>query len=202
MEPGSERVDERLLLEVLSDFAHPLGGRFDVSEVLYRLAENVVAILGVAGAGVSVADDRGLLRPVTAINELTAQLERVEEANQQGPCVDSFHQGVVIRVARLSEETARWPEWCAEAKRHGIEAVLGVPLRAGDAVVGAMNIYNAGAREWIDSDVQVVGIPDLGRRSVRRPAQHARRHGAGLRSLADAVVNLGLRPPRKPPSRS
>jgi GAF domain-containing protein len=245
--PGEEeRVDERLLLEVLSDFAHTLAGRFDVSEVLYRLAENVVSILGVAGAGVSVVDDEGRLRPVTWINELTAQLERVEEANQQGPCVDSFLQGVVIRVPRLSEETGHWPEWCAEAKRHGVEAVLGVPLRAGETVIGAMNVYSIEARQWRDDDVQVAQVltdmaagyvanaSDLeqSRRVTEQLTEalesriiieqakgmlaseyrisvdeafkvlrsHSRRHGASLRALADAVVNLGLRPPQNPPS--
>src|SRR5690349_21625472 len=81
-----ERLDNRRLLEVLSDFAHTLARRFEVSEVLYRLADNVVAILGVAGAGVSVVDEHGRLRPVTAVNELTRQLEQREEKNQQGPC--------------------------------------------------------------------------------------------------------------------
>ncbi|HYH52018.1 MAG TPA: GAF and ANTAR domain-containing protein [Acidimicrobiia bacterium] len=245
METG-DRADEGLLLDVLSDFAHTLAGRFDVSEVLYRLAENVVGILDVAGAGVSVVDDQGRLRPVTTINELTARLESVEEATQEGPCVDSFQNGTVIRVDRLSDEEHRWPAWCAQAKCHGVEAVLGIPLRGGDEVIGAMNIYNVGPRQWRDSDVRVAQLladmaagyvanaSDL-ERSRRTTEQltealdsrivieqakgmlaaeyrisvdqaftllrnHARGHGASLKGVAEAVVNLGLRPPARPPS--
>jgi GAF domain-containing protein len=240
-----ERIDEQLLLTVLADFAHTLARRFDVSEVLYRLAENVVAILNVAGTGVSVVDDAGRLRPVTAINELTRQLEEVEEAAQQGPCVDSFHRSEVVKVPRLVERADEWPEWSAEAKRHGIEAVLGIPLRVEGQAIGAMNIYSAEPREWRDAEVQVAQVlgdiaasyvanaSDLeqSRRTTEQLREalesriiveqakgmlaseylitvdqafallrdHSRRHGAGLRGVADAVVNLGLRPPRKRP---
>lgn len=239
---SGERIDDDLLLDALSGFAHTLASRFEVSEVLYRLAENVVSILQVAGAGVSVVDDQGRLRPVTAINELTAQLETVEEANQQGPCVDSFQRGEVVRVPRLSERADEWPEWSAEAKRHGVEAVLGIPLRVEGTPIGAMNIYAAEARQWRDADVRVAQVlADMASSYVanasdlqqeRRTTEqlrealesrviieqakgmlaseyrvsvdhafavlrdHSRRHGASLRGVAEAVVTLGLRPPR------
>ncbi|MEW6470979.1 MAG: GAF and ANTAR domain-containing protein [Actinomycetota bacterium] len=239
-----DRIDGELLLEVLSGFAHTLAGRFDVSEVLYRLAENVVAILKVAGTGVSVVDEQGRLRPVTAINELTAQLERVEEATQQGPCVDSFQRGEVIRVDSLQERAGEWPEWSAEAKRHGVEAVLGIPLQVDGRTIGAMNVYASEPRRWRDADVRaarvlgdmaasyVANASDLeqSRRTTEQLREalesriiieqakgmlaseyrisvdqafvvlrdHSRRHGASLRGVAEAVVTLGLRPPRKP----
>src|SRR5207244_2727701 len=125
-----KRIDDDLLLEALSAFAHTLAGRFEVSEVLYRLAENVVAVLRVAGAGVSVVDDHGRLRPVTAINELTAQLENVEEAGQQGPCVDSFRRGEVIRVPRPADRADECPARSGDAKGYGDEAARGRARRA------------------------------------------------------------------------
>src|SRR5581483_1423416 len=134
--------DEELLTSVLSEFAHTLAGRFDVSEVLYRLAEHVIEILGVAGAGVSVVDDGGRLRPVTAPNELTRTLESVEEEHQQGPCVDAFHSGEVVVVSRLAEDAHRWPEWSAAAAECDVQSVLGVPLRVHEQSLGALNIYS------------------------------------------------------------
>jgi hypothetical protein len=104
-----EHVDEQLPLRVLSDFAHTLARRFEVSEVLYRLTENVMSILKVAGAGVSLVDDQGRLRPVTAVNELTAELERVQEAAQQGSCVDSFRDSKAVRVPRLADQASGFP---------------------------------------------------------------------------------------------
>ncbi len=143
---------------MLSEFAHTLANRFEVSEVLYRLAEHVVEILGVAGTGVSVVDDAGKLRPVTGINELTTGLEAAEERLQEGPCVDAFHQGAVVVVADLDEDGHRWPNWTAEAKERGVRAVIGVPLRVREDSLGAMNIYSDTPRQWRQSEVRVARV--------------------------------------------
>ena len=54
-----DNFDPELLTRVLSEFAHTLANRFEVSEVLYRLAEHVVEILGVAGTGVASSVSTG-----------------------------------------------------------------------------------------------------------------------------------------------
>jgi GAF domain-containing protein len=236
-------IDEELLTRVLGEFARTLAGRFDVSEVLYRLSEHVIEILGVEGTGVSVVDKEGKLRPVTAPNELTRQLESCEEEHQQGPCVDAFHQGDVVVVADLAGYAERWPEWCREADRLGVQAVLGIPLLVRDESLGAMNIYSSEPRQWRDSEVRVARVlcdiaasyvsnasdldeaqrtaeqlqEALDSRIIIEQAKgvlaaeqrisvddafqilrdHSRRHGASLRSVAEAVVNLGLRPVRR-----
>lgn len=156
--PRQERFDVELLTTVLSEFAHTLAGRFDVSEVLYRLVEHVIQILGVDGAGVSVVDEHGNLRPVTVPNELTRALEAVEEAHQQGPCIDAFHAGEVVVVPRLAEQAAKWPDWCRTADALGVQAVLGIPLLAHGEPLGAMNIYSLAERDWQDSDVRVARV--------------------------------------------
>jgi GAF domain-containing protein len=250
---GARRVtapsgfDHDLLLRVLSEFAGTLAGRFEVSEVLFRLTEHVVEILGVAGAGVSVTDEEGRLRRVTAINELTAALESVEEDHQEGPCIDAFRDGTVVVVPRLDRESEKWPEWSAAARQHGIHAVVGVPLRVNDDSLGAMNIYSLDEREWREDEVRaaqvladmaasyVANASDLeqsrrtaeqlqdaldsriiieqakgalaaeGRISVDEAfdilRDHARTHGATLRAVASAVVDLGLRPAGGPGTR-
>lgn len=208
--------------------------------MLYRLAEHVVAILDVAGTGVSLVDEEGRLRPVTGINQLTALLEATEEQFQEGPCVDAFRDGVVVAVADLDDKPESWPRWSAEAKARGVRAVLGVPLRVRDEALGAMNIYSTEPREWSDSDVRSAQVLsdmaasyvanasalDESRRTTEQLREalesrviieqakgmlatelqisidkafvvlrdHARRNSASMRSVAHAVVNLGLRP--------
>jgi GAF domain-containing protein len=150
--------DEELLTRVLSEFAHTLADRFEVSEVLYRLAEHVVDILAVAGTGVSVVDENGDLRPVTGINELTTGLEAAEERLQEGPCVDAFHQGELIVVTDLDEQAHRWPRWAAEAKERGVRAVIGLPLRVRTDSLGAMNIYSDRPRQWRQAEIRVARV--------------------------------------------
>jgi len=240
----SERtIDSDLLTRVLSEFAHTLASRFEVSEVLYRLAEHVIEILDVAGCGVSVVDEEGKLRPVTAINELTRELEATEEANQEGPCVDAFHQGDVVVVPRLADQAEKWPAWSKQAAAFGVHAVLGVPLCVNDQPLGAMNLYGYDERQWSEQEIRVARVLcDMAASYVmnaseldeaRRVAEqlrealesrviieqakgalaaeqritvdeafvvlrsHARSHGASLRSVSEAVVQLGLRPRRR-----
>lgn len=236
-------IDTDLLTRVLSDFAHTLASRFEVSEVLYRLAEHVTEILDVAGCGVSVVDREGKLRPVTAINELTRQLEATEEEHQQGPCVDAFHDGNVVVVPRLVEQADKWPDWSKQAGELGVHAVLGVPLCVNDQTLGAMNLYTHDEREWPEAEIRIAQVLcdmaasyvvnaselDEARRVAEQLGEaldsriiieqakgvlaaeqhisveeafvvlrtHSRTHGASLRSVAQAVVQLGLRPKRR-----
>jgi GAF domain-containing protein len=238
-EPG---FDEEILTTALSDFAHSLASGFEISEVLYRLAEHVTEILHVAGAGVSLVDASKRLRRVTVVNELTDRLESVEEARQEGPCVDAFHDGRVIVVPDLGTAAGSWPRWSAEAQRLGIKAVLGIPLRARGKLLGAMNVYNSSVRSWRASEIRVAQVLadmaagyvstaselELSRRTAEQLQEaldsrivieqakgvlaaerhisvaeafvvlreHARDNGAALKAVADAVVNLGLRPAR------
>jgi transcriptional regulator with GAF, ATPase, and Fis domain len=231
--------DESLFLKALSEFAQTLAHRYEVSDALMHLAEHVVDILDLAGAGVSVRDDDGLLRPVTPVNELTVDLEGTEEAKQEGPCIDAFHDGVLV-VERVSDAVERWPAWTARAIDRGIVNVAGVPMRAGDDVIGAINLYSARHEPFTEAELQtaqvladmasayVVGASELDKsrrtneqlqaalesRVVIEQAKgliagergvsvdeafevlrsHARRRGASLRSVAEAVVRLGMRP--------
>lgn len=50
-------ADQELLVRVLSEFARTLAGNFAVSDVLHDLAERVTEVLGVPGAGVSLANE-------------------------------------------------------------------------------------------------------------------------------------------------
>ncbi len=232
--------DDEVLIDVLSEFAQTLTGRFEVSEVLYRLAEHVITILDVRGAGVSVVDENGQLRPVTGINELTLTLESVEEQFQEGPCVDAFKQGDIIVVEEIERDIDRWPKWASEAMRRNVHAVLGIPLRVRDESIGAMNVYNSEPRKWREPDVRVARVltdmaasyvanaseleqsrrtteqlrEALGSRIIIEQAKgvisvdqqcsvddafallrdHSRRHNVSLRAVAEAVVQLGLRP--------
>lgn len=153
-----KRIDEELLTKVLSEFAHTLAFRFDVSEVLYRLVEHVIDILRVDGAGVSVVDEDGSLRPVTTPNELTRELEAREEEHQQGPCVDAFRKGEEVVVARLADQAEQWPDWSEKASELGVHAVLGIPLSTNNQSLGAMNIYSLAERDWQPSEVRVARV--------------------------------------------
>jgi len=232
-------ADHRLLTKTLSEFAATLVKDFSISDVLHDLAERATAVVGADGAGVSVQHaDR--LRFATALDERCSGLERVQEHEQAGPCVDALEAGEVVAVADLAEAAYGWGGYGRAAREAGIAAVLGVPMRLDGEKIGTLNIYSNTRRDWSGEDVDAARVladiaasyvinasklaqqrrlneqlqEALDSRLVIEQAKgilaaergisineafevlrrHARSHRAALRSVAEAVVSLGLRP--------
>ena len=101
-------------------------------------------------------DDR--LRYMTAEIQASGQLERIQEWQQAGPCRDAYETGEVVRVSDVREESARWPEFAATSTRRGVAGVAGIPMRLADKIIGTLNLYSAGPREWSDKDIAVAGV--------------------------------------------
>lgn len=230
---------EDVLLGALSDFARTLTRRFDISDVLHDLTARVTEVLEVAGAGVSLLED-GQLRFVTALDEATASLERVQEVHQAGPCVEALHRGGPFLVTVLDQMEPRWPQFVERARSVGIASVAGIPMRLEEGSVGVLDLYDTRPRDWNTDDVRVAQVlADMASTYVMTAAElerhertnaqlqqaldsrviieqakgiiaaerkmsvdqafevlraYARSHNADLRTVAEAVINLGLRP--------
>ncbi len=231
-------ADLKLLMQTLSEFASTLVQDFTISDVLHDLAERATAVVGADSAGVSLLHD-GHLRFATALDERCSNLERVQESEQAGPCVDALRAGEAVAVTDLAEVPG-WGAYGQAARAAGIAAILGVPMRLGGEKIGTLNIYSNTRRQWAQDDLDaarvladiassyVINASKLARqrrlseqlqealtsRIVIEQAKgilaaehgistdkafellrlHARSHRASLRSVAEAVVNLGLRP--------
>jgi GAF domain-containing protein len=134
--------------EALADLAHAFGNRFEVTEVLYRLAGHLGYLLSARGVGVGLVNPHGTLRSVTAVNELTADLDTAQDAYGEGPLIDAFTRGHLVAVEDPASMSGRWPRWSPHARQRGVMAVLGVPLRAADGPLGALNLYSLQVRRW------------------------------------------------------
>jgi GAF domain-containing protein len=130
-------------------------------------------------------------------------------------------------------------EFSATAIRLEVAGVAGIPMRLADQIIGALNLYAAGAREWSAEDIAVAGVladvatsyvvnasklrqqeqvseqlqHALESRVVIEQAKgitaqqnsvtidqayqlmrgHARNNNASLRTVAEAIVAVGLR---------
>jgi GAF domain-containing protein len=232
-------ADQQLLMRALSEFASTLAKGFAVSDVLHDLAEQVTAVLGIDGAGVSVQDG-GELHFVTAHDERSTMLEGVQDAAQAGPCLDAWRSGEAVAVADLRQDQHGWDSYEQAAREAGVVAIAGIPMRCDSQTIGALDLYSTSPREWSDDELEsariladiatsyVIHASELDRqrrlneqlqealdsRIVIEQAKgilaaerqisvdaafevlrrHARSHSATLRSVAEAVVNLGMRP--------
>jgi GAF domain-containing protein len=134
-----------------ADFSARLLTDYDVLEVLEELAERQADLLGLLGSGVSLA--RGeRLEAVTAVPELIQPLEKQQEIDQAGPCLEAFRTGRVEAIDDLDRED-RWPEYLRIAHAQGIRAVAAIPMRLNDQSIGALNLYCGHARAWTEEDL-------------------------------------------------
>lgn len=147
-------VDHGSLRAVLARFAGTLVRRYDLQVVLQELSKEVCAILGVSGAGVMLGDPDGHLRFTSTSDNTLDQLERLQIALGEGPCVMAFQRGEAVVAADLAADE-RFPEFGPRAVRSGMRAICSLPLQHGDQTIGAVNLYRAGPGPFDREEVEV-----------------------------------------------
>jgi GAF domain-containing protein len=150
-------VDQDRLLAVLTGFAHTMTGDYELSDVLYRLTDDVTEVLDVAGAGIAVADEDDMLRYATASNDAVSTLEQVQEEHQAGPCADAFRTQEEVAINDIATRTD-WVEYRATAEELGFLSAAGIPLSLASERFGALNLYDTRVREWSTQDLALARV--------------------------------------------
>ena len=145
-------IDERGFRKALERFTSTLVEPFGVDTVVEELGANMVAVLGVAGAGVMLEDEEGNLRFTASSDETLKQLEALQIELDEGPCLLAFRTGETV-IAEDLRTDERFPRFAPRAMDHGMAAVYSFPLRWGDSVLGALNLYREEPGEFHDEQV-------------------------------------------------
>ena len=145
--PGASRAVRRR-------FGALLPVRCDLDTVLTELTEDVTSVLGLCGAGVTMAND-GRLRYVTTVTLAAEELERDHALLHPCPCRNASTTGQVVRLTDTREESTRWPEFAATATHLDVAGVGAVPMRLDNQIIGALNLYSTEPRQWSDDDIAV-----------------------------------------------
>ncbi len=147
------------LLDSLERFAAALTSGYGIGDVLHNLTGEMAEVLDLSGAGVTLVHD-GQQRFVTAAVEAIADLERVQESFQKGPCIDAVASAAPVAVPDIAEGEAsnRWPDYTVAAKAAGIQSVAGIPMLAEGTAIGAVNLYDSQPRAWSSEDLRVAAI--------------------------------------------
>lgn len=151
-------IDEGSLRDTLAAVAAAHEKPLALVDTLHDVVEGASRVFGVTGASVSMPDDRGRLRFVTAATEAVASVEVVQERAQQGPCLDAVHSGQPVPVADLRTEAQRWPQVAAAADRAGIVSTAAIPMHLNDADVGVFSLCDTSAHEWHERQLEVAQL--------------------------------------------
>lgn len=136
------------------ELADTLVADFDVVELLTRLADRCVEVLGVAAAGLMLAGPDGNLRVMASSSEAMRLLELFELQSEEGPCLDCYRSGKPVVNQDLALVNSRWPRFAAEALAAGFHSVHALPMRLRGTVIGALNLFDLEPGEMQSADVE------------------------------------------------
>ncbi|QXC60854.1 GAF and ANTAR domain-containing protein [Aquihabitans sp. G128] len=184
---------DELIGPTFVELADTLVEGYDLIEFLLLLSERAVEVLGVAAAGVLLADQRGALRVVASSTEEMRLLELVELQSSEGPCFECWTQrGGSVRADDLTLALERWPVFAPAAIASGFASAYALPLRLRDDRLGALNLF-AATPDGLSLDDQAVGqamadIATIGILHERTVSQHVALAGQLQAALDSRVV--------------
>jgi hypothetical protein len=113
----------------------------DAPESLATLCRAAAARLAVDGASVTVLGGPAVREPLSATDELSAQLEELLLTTGEGPGAEDFRYGSPMLIPDLAPATERWPGFAPAAVAAGARALFAFPLQAGAIRAGVLSLY-------------------------------------------------------------
>jgi GAF domain-containing protein len=111
-------------------------------EPVLALATSIAAssVVAATGAGISLIEDSS--RTSTAsTNALVELADQRQYDLDEGPCLTSWRDSVLVRMDDLEHET-RFPAWTAAVRELHLRSVLSTPLRGTQRNLGAIKVYS------------------------------------------------------------
>jgi diguanylate cyclase (GGDEF)-like protein len=130
------------LADVLSDFARTMATDFPIQGILDHLVRQIVAIMPVDAAGVTLISPGLDPRYVAASNEYALRFEKLQSEVGEGPCLAAYHTGEAIAVSDVRRDE-RFSKFSPRAADGGLVGVFTFPLHHGEVQLGALDLYRA-----------------------------------------------------------
>ena len=114
---------------------------------MQQITSAAKALLGVDGAGLMLADERGELRWATASDQETQIIEEGQERLGQGPCVNAFAEHAPMAMRDAAKEP-HWGKITDVVTGQDMRAGLSVPVQLEGGPIGSLDLYSAEPRDW------------------------------------------------------
>jgi GAF domain-containing protein len=123
----------------------------DVLEKIAALTKRTVP--GASEVSVTLVE-RGRPSTVASTGTRATSMDERQYDRGHGPCLDCLEGGEPVRITDMNAET-RWPDWAAEAHRHGVGSSLSIPVPVQREVTAALNIYSTQHDAFGDADLEI-----------------------------------------------
>ena len=176
----------------ISDSLNELAGLLlsaeQPTEVLHKVTALATrTITAAASCSVTVVGDNGPTTPAAA-NQLAEQLDELQYANGDGPCLEVLRDGTPAKVEAMTVET-RWGQYPQLALDHGVLSMLSLPLAPQGKTIGALNLYATVAHGFDDDSQRAIAELFAGQAAVTLAG--AQRHAAELQLAAGLRAEVG-----------
>lgn len=151
----TETPREARVLDAVVSLVDSLLDDFDVVDLLTDLTKQCTELLGVAAAGLLLADPLHQLRLLAATSNQARDLELFQVQADQGPCVECYLTGRPVSIADVGAEAGRWPQFASAAYDAGFRSVHAMPMRAAGLVLGALGLFSDRPGALSDADLLV-----------------------------------------------
>ena len=154
---GGPRVS-RDVAEAFSQVARDLQAEAAVQPTLDEIVASAVAIIPAAEmAGLLLVHNRRRIESAAWTHELVAQLDGVQNATGQGPCLESLWTQETVLVEDHRTED-RYPNFSPRAVELGVLSMLSFQLFVDDGVLGALNLFAARPGAFADEESRNLGM--------------------------------------------
>ncbi len=149
-------IDPAVLARHVSTLA-PLDAERDLARAMQQITSAAKTLLGVDGAGLMLADERGQLRWATASDQPTQMIEEGEERLGQGPCVNAFVKDAPIAMRDAAKEP-QWGKITDVVTGQEMRAGLSVPVQLEGGPIGTLDLYSAKPRSWDRAEISAAQV--------------------------------------------
>jgi GAF domain-containing protein len=151
------------LAESFKAFSDVLSSEEGIDATLSRIATLSVAVIPHCDfAGISLVESDGI-RTVGHTSELVKEIDEIQYATGEGPCLSAIEEGSTIGAGMTFEissmgEDSRWPAFSARARERGLASLLAFSLVTTGRPLGSLNLYATKPNAFADPDRTIGAI--------------------------------------------
>jgi GAF domain-containing protein len=127
------------------------------AETADAVVRYAIPAIGCDHAGIALQDTNGVITIGTVSSDVPRQLYDAQIYHGDGPMIAAIQHSVVLHIPSAAGET-RWPAWSRRAVELGVGSVVHLPLRSGNATLGALSVYKEACRGFSDDDLAIAHV--------------------------------------------